>query len=247
MTDKKYKIRRDLSMEYAGHKLYRIEALKNFGHIIAGDIGGYIEKEDNLSQYNNNCWISNNAKVMDNATVQDNAFVSYGAIVKDSARIYNNAIISGFAVISDYAIVRDNAVVNSNAKVKNSAKIQDMVTVMDRAVIKDNAIINNYAEICGDAIVSNESIISGNAVIYGEANIENTTDVLVIGPIGSRNKYTTFMKQQDNIYVRCGCFFDTIDNFAKEVTRRHETNNHAINYMSAIDFVKIYFNNTLQI
>ena len=119
-----------------------------------------------------------------------------------------------------------------------------MAIVMDKAVIKGNAIINGNAIICGNAIVSNRSVITGKAVIYGEVNIENTTDVLVIGPIGSRERYTTFIKQQDNIYVKCGCFFDTIDNFAKEVTRRHETNNHAINYMNAIEFARKYFNNT---
>lgn len=32
-----------------GHALHRIRAVRNFGNIIAGQLGGYIEKEDNLS------------------------------------------------------------------------------------------------------------------------------------------------------------------------------------------------------
>ena len=42
-------------------KLHRIRALVDipmYG-VKAGDLGGYIEKEDNLSQYDN-CWVSGN-------------------------------------------------------------------------------------------------------------------------------------------------------------------------------------------
>lgn len=42
--------------------LYRIQALKKFAIVKAGDKGGFIEKESNLSQ-DGNCWIYDNAKV----------------------------------------------------------------------------------------------------------------------------------------------------------------------------------------
>lgn len=42
--------------------LYRIKALCDFGEVKSGDLGGFIEKEDNLSQYGN-AWVSGNAKV----------------------------------------------------------------------------------------------------------------------------------------------------------------------------------------
>lgn len=239
----KYKLCRNDTIVIDNNTLYRIQALKSFSDVAEGDFGGYVQSYDNLSQ-TDNCWIYENAKVIDRAAIYDNAKVHHEAVIKDDAQIFQDAYIGCSAIISDFAIVTDKTTVNCNVKIKNNAKIQDMAIVMDKAVIKGNAIINGNAIICGNAIVSNRSVITGNAVIYGEVNIENTTDVLVIGPIGSRERYTTFIKQPDNIYVRCGCFFDNIDNFAKEVTRRHETNNHAINYMSAIDFVKIYFNNT---
>jgi conserved domain protein len=50
METKKYKIRKDLNYTFNGHKLYRVEALKDFGNVKKGSIGGFIEKEDNLSQ-----------------------------------------------------------------------------------------------------------------------------------------------------------------------------------------------------
>lgn len=39
-----------------GITLHRIRALKDFGVVCAGDIGGWIEKESNLS-HEGNCWV----------------------------------------------------------------------------------------------------------------------------------------------------------------------------------------------
>lgn len=46
---KKYEILYDQSIEINGRKLYRIRALCDFGAVKAGDIGGYVESERNLS------------------------------------------------------------------------------------------------------------------------------------------------------------------------------------------------------
>ena len=50
-TMKRFKLRTDLTIKVCEKTLYRIEATKDierFG-VKAGDLGGYIEKEDNLS------------------------------------------------------------------------------------------------------------------------------------------------------------------------------------------------------
>ena len=62
-----------------GRKLYQIKALKDFGNVNKGDLGGYIEKEGNLSQ-EGNCWVSGNAQVYGNAKVFGNQRVSSGVI-----------------------------------------------------------------------------------------------------------------------------------------------------------------------
>lgn len=46
--------------------LRRIKALKNFRNVNAGDLGGYIEKEENLS-HDGGAWIFGGATVYDNA------------------------------------------------------------------------------------------------------------------------------------------------------------------------------------
>ena len=56
--------------------LFQIEALKDFGNASKGDLGGYIEKEANLSQ-EGNAWVSGDAQVSGDARVYGNAHV-YG-------------------------------------------------------------------------------------------------------------------------------------------------------------------------
>jgi len=46
---KKYKLTSE-TKEYFNRTLYRIEAIKSFGNVNKGDKGGFIEKEENLSQ-----------------------------------------------------------------------------------------------------------------------------------------------------------------------------------------------------
>lgn len=59
-----------------GRKLFQIKALIRFGNVNVGDIGGYIEKEENLS-HDGNAWVYDNALVCDNAEVYGDALV-YG-------------------------------------------------------------------------------------------------------------------------------------------------------------------------
>ena len=66
----KYKILKDQYIEVIGKKLYRIQAIKDFKGVKSGDIGGYTEKESNLSQ-SGNAWVYDNARVSGNALVCD--------------------------------------------------------------------------------------------------------------------------------------------------------------------------------
>lgn len=66
---KKYKLT-DETIEFKGRTLYRIEALRNFRDVKAGDKGGFVESEENLSQ-EGDCWIYGDTKVIENAVVAD--------------------------------------------------------------------------------------------------------------------------------------------------------------------------------
>ena len=67
MGTKKYRLTGN-HINIGNRILYQIEALKDFGDVKAGDLGGYIESEENLSQYDN-AWVFDNARVYGNACV----------------------------------------------------------------------------------------------------------------------------------------------------------------------------------
>ena len=59
---------------------------------------------------------------------------------------------------------------------------------------------------------------------------------LVMGPIGSRNAFTTFFRTKDGrIKVACGCFFGTIDEFLAKVEQTHGDSKHTRVYRAAVE------------
>ena len=87
--------------------LFRIKALKDFNDVKKGDIGGYIQSENNLSQLDD-CWI------YDDAVVRDNAVVIGKAIVCDNARIRGHAVVQHDAVVRGNADVSGDAIISSD-------------------------------------------------------------------------------------------------------------------------------------
>ena len=129
-TEKKYEL---IPSDKEG--LFRVKALRDFGNVKAGDMGGYVSGEHNLS-HESNCWIYDNAEVYDNAEICGDALVFGNAVVCDHAVVYGNAVLCGDAV------VRENAVVSGNA------------------VVRGDAEVNGYTRICGNAVVeSNKDYI----------------------------------------------------------------------------------------
>lgn len=83
---KKFELTNDFITNIFGKKLFRIRALIEFGDVKAGELGGYVEKEENLS-HDGKAWVYDNAKVYGNARVYDNALVYTNAEVYDNAEV----------------------------------------------------------------------------------------------------------------------------------------------------------------
>lgn len=79
---KKYELT-DEAIKVTGRTLYRIRALIDFGGVKAGQLGGYIEKEENLAQ-DGDAWVDGDARVGGNAWVGGNARVGGNADIKSS-------------------------------------------------------------------------------------------------------------------------------------------------------------------
>ena len=68
---KKFELTSEFITNIFGTKLFRIKALVEFGNVKAGDLGGYVEKEENLS-HEGNAWVYGNARVCGDAEVSSN-------------------------------------------------------------------------------------------------------------------------------------------------------------------------------
>ena len=105
---KKYEMTSNYKI-FLGKKLFQIRALVDLCNgVKAGELGGYIEKEENLSQ-SGNAWVGGDARVTDNARVTGNAQVAGDAWVRDNAQVRDNAHIAGNAHVAGKAWVSKSA------------------------------------------------------------------------------------------------------------------------------------------
>ena len=64
-------------------------------------------------------------------------------------------------------------------------------------------------------------------------------DTLTISNIGSREGYTNIYKTDKGLYVQCGCFRGSLDEFVDKVKQTHQGNNHERDYLAMVEFAKI--------
>ncbi len=184
---KKYELVKSESIVHNGRTLYRIRALREFTisrgvAIKVGDIGGFVESENNLSQ-EDICWIFDDAKVYENAKicgdakiccdakVFGNAKVWGDAFVLDDAEVWGNAKICDKAEVYDEAEVCGDAYIGGEVQIYGNAKICDKARIFGKAAIFENAEISDYSQVYENAIVSDTAWVFGNAKIYGNAKI----------------------------------------------------------------------------
>ena len=180
----------DETIDVSGTTLHRIKALKDFGNVKKGELGGYVKKgelggyvesEYNLSQIGN-CWVYGNARVCGDAELCGNAKVC------GNARVCGNA------------------------------------------------------EVCGDAGVCGNAWVYGNAEVCGNARVYGNADYITIKGLGSRYRDTTIFKtRNEDVVVRCGCFYGTLTEFVNEVGITHGDSKYAKEYLALVELAKIHF------
>lgn len=142
MENKKYELALGTERTVHGTRiLRRVRALRDFGDVKKGELGGYIQSEENLS-HDGDCWVYQDAEVLDNARVSDNARV------QGKAKVYNDAIVCEDAAVGYYTKVKGNAKVGGSA------------------MVVDSGCIMGTAEIGGDAVISGRVYIDGDAKVY---------------------------------------------------------------------------------
>ena len=235
----KYKIRTDISKKLGSLTLYRIEALRNFGYVKKGNLGGWIEKEDNLSQ-SGTCWVYDdaivyqNAKVSGKAKVCCHANVSGYAIVTDNAVVCDNSEIYGCAILQNDVWVGDDAHVYGNARISNNAHIYNNVKVYGCAYIYGNASIFNDVQIYDNVKVHGYTEIYGNIHICGNADIKTITDYYVGKNTWSSGRYFVYTRSNKKWCV--GCFYGTSKELIEKAYKDSELSGR--NYERVVKYVE---------
>ena len=243
--EKKYKLTEEICYDFLGIKLYRIEALKDFGIVKKGDKGGYIENENNLSQ-EGDCWIYGNTKVSDKAIVCGNAQVSGNAQVFGNATVYGNALVYGNAKVFDDAKVYDGAKVYGDAIVSNNAIVVNKAIVCGNAKVFGNAVICDNALVYGNAVICDNALVFGNAEVYGyvqvcgSAEIKDNSDYIVFKNWWSSGRYFTWTKS--NNMWKVGCFYGTGEELIKKACEDSELSGRE--YKIVVNYVEAMLQNT---
>lgn len=161
------------------HTVNRIRALKDFappnkiGEVHKGDLGGWIESEENLSQ-DGLCWIDEEAVAIEKATIKDNAYVC------ENSWIHGNAVISENGTVDESAIVGGNVIVCGDAYVGGEAQIYGYLTIKGTVIITGYIIINNSSNItvikCDDDLPFDENALleSQRTVLDGNIRIDSS-------------------------------------------------------------------------
>lgn len=239
--------------------LYRIMAFKHFGSVKAGDMGGFIEKESNLS-HEGICWVRDRACVYEDARVFQDAQVCMDARVYGNAKIYGRAHIESYAQVYGYAIVRDDARIRRKAQLYDDAIISGNGSVGEHAQIYGHAhvlgdgLVCGHAQICdcaaiGDnAVVQGDSVVSGNVYLRGQtylrgtANVKAPKDVIHLIGVGSEYAHLTAFRTADGgVSVVRGCFFGTLDEFELAVAKKHGNNQFGVEYRALIIMLHVRF------
>lgn len=187
---KKYVLSNQTMDIYPGHVLYRIRALRDIPlhGVKAGDLGGWIESERNLSQ-DGDCWVADKAKVFENGMVCNDALVKGNSVVRQSGKVLD------VSQVSDYGKVFGHGIVKDNGSVLGYGGICDSAVVCDNGIVCDNGWVYNNGRVCCDGVVG------GRSEVNYSANIRSAQDCLSVGPINGSNDYITFFHTGSGIRI----------------------------------------------
>ena len=235
LEGKKYEIlmNEENTIEFNGRTLHRIRALKDFDDVKAGDIGGYVESEWNLSQYGI-CWI------YDDAICMDNAWVCNSAKMYNRSCMYNNSKMLDNSIMYDYSRMYDNTMMYDNSKMFDNSIMFDNSRMFDNSKMYDNSIMLDNSEMFGNSILKN------NDKLYGKINKPFKK---IFQHQCEKRLLIAILTEENEILYTIGCqvgitkeqFIDRIYNDCREKGNGLIEYPHRQEYLEVIDTVECYF------
>lgn len=164
-----------------GRKLQRIKAVRSFGTINEGTIGGFIEYDENLSHHGN-CWVADNAIAAGESRVRRNA------LLRDRSRIDDHVIVSDSAIVQDKSLLRDDVLVYGHVVIGDQSFLAGSVTVCGHvhifcrprytcsgknriANLCDLVMVKDFARLEGTILLRDHCIVGGNSIIRNNVRI----------------------------------------------------------------------------
>ena len=237
MNNKKYEILMDEenTIECEGHILHRIKALRDFNDVREGDIGGYVENENNLS-HKGSCWIYDEAKAMDNSRMYDNSIICDYSTMYDNSRMYDNSIMHDNSIMFNNSIMCDDSEMHDDSELHGNSAMYNNSIMFDNSSMHDNSIMYDNSEMYGDSTLKNNSRLYGKLVSSVDDFIE------IQNPQG---RLVTCVKKSNKILYNVGCQ-DEIDEETFIYRIEHENygleeNPHRKYYYKIIEMAKLYF------
>lgn len=156
--------------KFVNNHVYPIMAMRTFlvrDHIlvIMGEIGGWVEKEENLSQQDN-CWIAGNSVAMHDSKVSGDSYINGSVIVTNNAVVSGNAFIKDHCSISGNAIIDGDVTINGNSYVTGNAKITGKARLVTGVRIFGDAILDGNIKLSGVVTIT-DSKLTGDINLAG--------------------------------------------------------------------------------
>lgn len=154
--------------------LHRIRALRDVGiEVRAGDLGGFVEGERNLSQEQDDAsWI------FDDAIAAGCAFVDKDSCLRDEAIVCEEAYVTQRSTLSGHARAEGAAYIRGSI-LSEYARVSSAAMVLDFKKSGKSPKLSGHCTVCGTVAGAVE--VTGTAVVLWEEKIRNTTqDTLVL-------------------------------------------------------------------
>lgn len=140
----KYELIHETTYTASGKQLFRIKALKSFGDVKKGDLGGYVESELNLSQ-EGNCWIYGFAKAYDQSALFENASIDGRAEICDRVLLKGNVKVYSAHLSEKKIVLGGDAEISGNLSITNGGA-EDKVIVSGDYEMNGNLSITTIPE-----------------------------------------------------------------------------------------------------
>lgn len=193
----------------------RIKALRDIPRhgIKAGDPGGIIEDEHNLSQ-EGDCWVDKDSYVFNDSCVLSDA------IVKNTT-LMDNSQVTGCSIVNECLLYK-NSVVRGQAEISN-------------IVLHADSVIEGSVKLLFP--------VDWNLDLVTRAHLTKNEDFLIQGPALSSRRYNLAYRLNDSsVMVGTGCFYGTPDQFLQAIKKAHRHNpDHLAQYTQFYNNIVEYF------